>query len=120
MRFGEHRRGSSTLPPRGHCAGVPGRRRRTRWRTADARSARRDTHARLSRAYDRLSYSRLAIFVVGVALIAAAWRGWMAPWWVALPVIAFAGLVVRHDAIVRARDAAARAIVFYERGLARI
>jgi len=44
----------------------------------------------------------------------------MAPWWIALPVVAFLVLVVKHDAIVRRRDAAARAIAFYDRGLARI
>ena len=83
-------------------------------------SARRDTHARLSRIDAQLSYVRLATFVVAVVLIAAAWRGWLPPWWCALPAVVFVGLVVKHDAVVRARDAAARAIAFYERGLARI
>jgi hypothetical protein len=83
-------------------------------------SARRDTHARLSRIDERFSYARLAVFAVAVLLIIGAWRAWTAPWWIALPVVAFLVLVVRHDAIVRRRDAAARAIAFYDRGLARI
>ena len=83
-------------------------------------SARRDTHARLSRIDAQLSYGRLATFVVAVVLIAAAWRGWLPPWWCALPAVVFVGLVVKHNAVVRARDATTRAIAFYERGLARI
>ncbi len=83
-------------------------------------SARRATHARLSRIDEQLSYARLAVFAAVVLLIVGAWRGWMAPWWIALPVVGFVALVVRHDAVIRRRDAAARAIAFYDRGLARI
>jgi hypothetical protein len=57
---------------------------------------------------------------MAVFFAAAAWRGWLAPWWIALPVVAFIALVAKHDAVIRARNAAARAIAFYERGLARI
>jgi len=83
-------------------------------------SARRDTHARLSRIDEQFSYARLAVFAVVVLLIVGAWRGWVAPWWIALPVIGFVALVVKHDDVIRRRDAAARAIAFYDRGLARI
>jgi hypothetical protein len=83
-------------------------------------SARRDTHARLSRIDAQLSHGRLATFVVAIVLIGAAWRGWLPAWWCALPLVTFVWLIVKHDAIVRARDVAARAIAFYERGLARI
>ena len=83
-------------------------------------SARRGTHARLSRTDEQLSYARLATFAVALLLIVGAWRAWISPWWIAIPAVAFIALVVKHDAIVRARDAAARAIAFYERGLARI
>jgi hypothetical protein len=83
-------------------------------------SDRRATHARLARVDERLSYARLAVFAMAILLVAAAWRGWAAPWWVALPLVSFVALIVKHDAIVRARDAAARAIAFYDRGLARI
>jgi len=83
-------------------------------------AARRDAYARLSRVDERFSYARLFTFAAGVFLILAAWRGWLAAWWVALPVVSFIALIVRHDLVVHARDAAARAIAFYERGLARI
>jgi hypothetical protein len=83
-------------------------------------SARRETHARLSRADEQLSYARLAVFALAILLVAGAWRGWVAPWWIALPVVVFVALVVKHDTIIKRRDAAARAIAFYDRGLARI
>lgn len=83
-------------------------------------SARRETHARLSQVDERFSYARLAVFAIAILLAVGAWRAWMAPWWIALPVITFLVLIVQHDAIIRRRDAAARAIAFYDRGLARI
>ena len=73
-------------------------------------SARRETHARLSRIDEQFSYARLAVFAVAVLLIAGAWRGWTAVWWIALPVVAFVVFVVKHDTVIRRRDAAARAI----------
>ena len=83
-------------------------------------TARRDTHARLTRIDTRFSYARLAVFAAGALAALAAARGWIAPWWLAFPVVIFGVLVVRHDRVARAMDAAARAIAFYERGLARI
>jgi hypothetical protein len=74
----------------------------------------------LTRSDERLSYARLAVFAAGAVVLIAGWRGWIPPWWIALPGIAFLMLVVRHDRIIRARDAAARAIALYERGLSRI
>jgi MutS-like protein len=83
-------------------------------------SARRETHARLSRIDGQFSYARLAVFAAAVLLAAGAWRGWTAAWWIALPAVVFVVLIVKHDAVIRRRDAAARAIAFYDRGLARI
>ena len=83
-------------------------------------SARLAAHTTLSHADQRLSYARLAVFAAGAILLVAAWRAWLPAWWIALPCVAFLVLVVRHDRIIRARDAAARAIAFYERGLSRI
>jgi hypothetical protein len=82
--------------------------------------ARRETHSSLTRLDARFSYARLMVFGGGVLCAIAAWRGWTAPWWLAIPLVVFALLVVRHDRVMRRRDAAARAIAFYERGLARI
>jgi hypothetical protein len=83
-------------------------------------SARRATHMTLTRSDERLSYARLTVFAAGAIILVAAWRGWLPAWWIALPGVAFLMLVVRHDRIIRARDAAARAIALYERGLSRI
>ena len=83
-------------------------------------SARRATHLALSRSDERVSFARLAVFAAGVLLLVAAWRGWLPAWWLAVPASTFLILVVRHDRIIRARDAAARAIALYERGLSRI
>jgi hypothetical protein len=83
-------------------------------------SARRALHATLSRSDERLSYARLAVFALAIPILAAAWRDWVPAWWLALPAVSFLLLVVRHERIIRARDAAARAIDFYNRGLARI
>src|SRR4029453_13707633 len=82
--------------------------------------ARRAAHMALTRSDERLSYARLTVFAAGAIILVAGWRGWLPAWWIALPGIAFLTLVVRHDRIIRARDAAARAIALYERGLSRI
>jgi hypothetical protein len=68
----------------------------------------------------RYSAARLIVFLAGAALAILWWRGVAAPWWTALPLLAFAVLMQRHDRVIRGRDAAARAIAFYERGMARI
>ena len=83
----------------------------------DQRRAALQSHNRLDARY---SAARLMVFVAGVVLAVAWWRGMAAPWFLALPVVAFAVLMQRHDRMIRARDAATRAIAFYERGLARI
>ena len=83
-------------------------------------SARRAAHAMLTRSDERFSYARLAVFAAAAVILFAAWRGGLPAWWIALPGAAFLMLVVRHDRVIRARDAAARAIALYERGLSRI
>ena len=81
---------------------------------------RRETHAHLTRVDARFAYARLAAFGAA-ALIAILAARVGASWWLLLPpAIVFLVLVHRHDRIIRARESAARAIVFYERGLARL
>ena len=82
--------------------------------------ARRETHATLTRIDARFSYARLAVFAAGVLCAVAAARGWISAWWLTIPAVTFGVLVARHDRVARALEAAARAIAFYERGLARI
>lgn len=81
---------------------------------------RRDAHRRLSATDANLSYLRLAAFaalaVVAIGAGRAAWT-W---WWLLLPLGTFVVLVRRHDQVITRRDLAARAIGFYERGVARL
>ncbi len=82
--------------------------------------ARRAALASLSATDARLSYLRLAVFAALAALVIAAFRG-AVPWlWTILPVGGFAWLVTRHDRVILQRDRAARAGVFYQRGIGRI
>ena len=82
--------------------------------------ARRAAHAELSAADARLSYLRLAVFAGLAAVVVAAFREAL-PWaWAVVPVGAFVWLIRRHDRVIVLRDRAARAGVFYQRGLGRI
>ena len=83
----------------------------------DARCAARDG---LTVADTRLAHARLATFFAGVVLAVVAWRTTVSYWWLLAPVAAFVWLVSRHAAVLRARESIAGAIVFYERGLARL
>ena len=82
---------------------------------------RRRAAAALRRRADRLSDARLATFAVG-ALVAgsAALGGWLSGWWLAAPAGVFTGLVVWHDRVLLAAARAARAVAWYEHGIARI
>jgi hypothetical protein len=82
--------------------------------------ARRTLHAELSRRDRRHSDARLVTFALFVLLAALGWAGLASYWLLIIPIVAFGVLIQRHDRVIRARDAAARAIAFYERGLARI
>ncbi|MGE0444614.1 MAG: DNA mismatch repair protein MutS [Vicinamibacterales bacterium] len=82
---------------------------------------RRTALSRLDAADRRLAYARLAVFATGILL---AWLAFSAravhTGAVVVPVIAFFTLVRRHAAVITAKENALRAIVFYERGLARL
>ena len=84
-------------------------------------ASRRAWVERQQRLHIRAGNARL---VVGGA---AAWLAWAAfgreslsGWWLAAPLAAFLVLLVLHDRILRNRELAARAVRYYERGLARI
>jgi hypothetical protein len=83
-------------------------------------AARRATHERLTRIDQQFSYARLGVFGLGVLFALAAWQQMLSVWLLVLPVAAFIVLVRRHERVIRQRDEAARAMAFYERGLARI
>jgi MutS-like protein len=81
---------------------------------------RRAEERRWSRADARLSYARLVVFSLGVALLVTAMRGQTSPWLLLAPAVVFGVLLHRHDRILRKRTSARRAINYYERGIARI
>ena len=81
---------------------------------------RRAEHAQWTRRDARFAYARLAVFVGLVLVLVLAIRGFASYWSLLAPVVLLAVLIQQHDRVIRRRDAAARAIAFYERGLARI
>ena len=83
--------------------------------------ARRRTHGALLSLDARLSHARLAVFGAGVVMTWGVFRGPLLPAAVLIvPVAAFLALVRWHASTIRRRDAAARCVVFYERGVARL
>ncbi len=95
--------------------------------------ARGATHAALTRTDIRYSQARLAAFGALVLAVVLTWINdapalgvgldsiaMLDVLLVALPLVGLAVLIQRHDRVVRARDATARAMAFYERGLARV
>ena len=101
----------------GHNLGVHGDPAETYRDRLAARSA---THQRLTRIDQQFSYARLGVFGLGVLLAIATWQVALSAWLLLLPAAAFIVLVRRHETVIRQRDQAARAMAFYERGLARI
>jgi hypothetical protein len=86
-----------------------------------ARAAARRT-ARAEREKEDRGIGRLRLLVFGAAVLLAAlaWNAVISGAWLLAPAVAFAVLMRRHDRVIRARDAAARAVDFYERGVARL
>jgi hypothetical protein len=81
---------------------------------------RRETVERLNGVDATVAYLRLCTFGIAVVLGWVVWRGTASAWLLLPPVAVFIALVIYHDRVLRARDSASRAIVFYERGLARL
>lgn len=68
-----------------------------------------------------LSISRLVVFFIGVIFfVLSIGTSFFATPWIVLTAISFIVLVVKHDRVLRKRDQASMAILFYERGLSRI
>jgi hypothetical protein len=81
---------------------------------------RRRAHATLLVSEARHAYARIVVFVAGAVLAWAVVYRDTHPAALVVPIGAFVILAKRHDIVIRARDAAARAIAFYDRGLARL
>lgn len=81
---------------------------------------RRARHTRYARLDNWTSNVRLALLAV-IALVAwLAWRDSLAAAWLSAPVVVFGGLVAAHQRIAGQRQHWARAVAFYEQGLARL
>jgi hypothetical protein len=81
---------------------------------------RRAEHAEWTRRDARFAYARLTAFAVLILVLVSGVRGLASYWWLLAPAALFAILIQLHDRVIRRRELAARAIAFYERGLARI
>ena len=85
------------------------------------REERRREGTALARRADQLSSARLVTFAVGAVFAwGAIFAGWLSSWWLSLPVAVFIGLVVAHDRVLLTRDRVARAVTWYEHGIARL
>src|SRR5512140_2703723 len=81
----------------------------------------RAIHAGVSARFDIIAYARLAIFLSAAVLLLLVFaRHLFSAWIVLAPLVAFIALVVWHDRVARVQQRAARAIQYYERGLARL
>lgn len=85
-------------------------------RLANSRTA----HKSLDAHFDHIANARLVVFVLAVALGAAAWWAGISYFWLLLPLGLFVGLALWHEITDRARSRAAASVVFYEKGLRRI
>ncbi len=83
--------------------------------------ARQDQSKRLEQHLDRLGLARLGTFALGLVVVwlIFGWQ-WLSPWWLALPLAVFLGLVFRYDHLWRRWRRSLRAIRYYERGLERL
>ncbi|HVW05750.1 MAG TPA: hypothetical protein VHB78_12130, partial [Vicinamibacterales bacterium] len=79
---------------------------------------RRATLAAADRRHVRVSRVRLAIVAAAIVMVIAGGLP-MLPW-LLVPFVAFLGVAAFHGTVLNARDRAASAVAFYERGLARI
>ena len=85
------------------------------------RTERASRVARFEKIHIRLGNLRLFLAVIAAVLAWASFRAhYLSPWWLIAPVVAFVMLGIWHSRVLRSRELAERAVVFYERGLARI
>jgi hypothetical protein len=83
-------------------------------------ASQRVAHQRWTRRHVRMAHGRLVTFAATLAILAAAYTDLLSYWVLLLPIAVFTALVYQHDRVLRRLEDAARAIAFYERGLARI
>lgn len=75
---------------------------------------------RVQREVRVVGFLRLLSFLLSAVCVWLCARGTLALWSIAVPVVGFIALLYRHSSLDRASNGAARAVRFYERGLARV
>lgn len=75
---------------------------------------------RLSRLHGRIAHGRLAVFLLGVALLWPVFATAISWWWLAAPLAGFVGLALWHERVGLALRRALDAVRFYELGIARL
>jgi hypothetical protein len=83
-------------------------------------ASRQRAYARSLQLDARISYGRLAAVGTAAAVAILGYRGLLSWWWITLPASGFVALLVWHDRVIRVGQALARAVDFYERGIARL
>lgn len=63
---------------------------------------------------------RRLVFVSGLVMIGAGFAGWLAAWWLIVPLAVFIGLMAKHQQINETKAHAERAVQFYEYCLSRL
>lgn len=81
----------------------------------------RNEFARDQQTFVRIGNGRLALAVLALVMgVLAFGRGVISGWWLLTPLAVFIGLVVYHEKVARRQQLSARAITYYESGLARL
>ena len=77
--------------------------------------------SQFERIHIQLGNVRLLLAIATVVLAWISLRSHLiSPWWIAAPIVTFAGIAVWHSRVLRSRELAARAVEFYDRGIERI
>lgn len=63
---------------------------------------------------------RRIVFVAGLLMIGLGFAGWLAPWWLLVPLIIFIAQMVKHQQISETIAQENKAVQFYEYSLARL
>ncbi len=79
------------------------------------------TRAKLFRRERITGFSRLVVFLLGLALAGVVFGlHVVSAWWLLVPAVAFTILLILHERVTRNYYRSGRSVAFYERGLARL
>ena len=83
-------------------------------------SDRQQTAARCAEADRKFSQARGLVFLAALVVVVILWNTSLSPWWLILPLVVFAGLVVSHGKAIRQLLLARRAVNYYTTAQRRI